>query len=572
MEYGNRIGSGRRCNRKNLATSNFTMIHQRLLEFVCFLLVTPHSTVLGKSPLSPEDVQAAEEALKAAKLGSDGPALLALFRQRTPTAERQKQIEALVRQLGDDDFEVREKAVAGLLKEGVIVLPFLRTAGRHPDAEVRQRAAECAEKIAATAPTDDVLRAALLLLANRKPEGAAETLLAVLPALAPELEDDAETALAMLAVRAGKADPVLVAALTDPEVRRRASAAAALCRAKVVEHRPAALKLLRDTNPIARRKAALALAETGERDAVAVLIDLLAVLPLEQGRRIEERLTRLAGERSPPPPLTDEERAMWRDAWAAWWKEHGAGVELSRLSEGPRLLGLTLVIIFGGSVSVAELGPDNKERWRINNLNNATYAEVISGSRVLIAEYGANRVIECDFAGKVLRDWQVQLPLLCQRLANGNTFVVAEHQLVEFDPAGKQVFEVRMDLRSGRKHADGQIGVVNRENQFKQLDAAGKELKSYPVTIGIGNWQGGVYCLPGGRVLISQTDKVVEYGPDGKVAWEGKVERPSCVTRIANGNTLAVSGHKQTIYEFDRKGKELKQLKVDFLPWLAQRR
>src|SRR5437762_1795744 len=64
--------------------------------------------------------EAADEAtLKAARLGSDGPALLAYFRQRTVGEANRARIVALIRQLGDPSFAVREKASAELEAVGL---------------------------------------------------------------------------------------------------------------------------------------------------------------------------------------------------------------------------------------------------------------------------------------------------------------------------------------------------------------------------------------------------------------------------------------------------------------------
>lgn len=85
----------------------------------------------------------------------------------------------------------------------------------------------------------------------------------------------------------------------------------------------AAKELLNDPNPTVRLRAALALAEKQDADAVAVLIELLAVLPTAQRRQAEEVLQQLAGEWAPNPALTGEDevsRRIRRDVWAAWWK------------------------------------------------------------------------------------------------------------------------------------------------------------------------------------------------------------------------------------------------------------
>ncbi len=58
-----------------------------------------------------------------------------------------QEIKTLVRQLGDDDFKVREKASQRLLELGRLAVPALQEASKSSDAEVRQRASRILEAI-----------------------------------------------------------------------------------------------------------------------------------------------------------------------------------------------------------------------------------------------------------------------------------------------------------------------------------------------------------------------------------------------------------------------------------------
>src|SRR5262249_53364588 len=177
----------------------------------------------------------------------------------------------------------------------------------------------------------------------------------------------------------------------------------------------------------------LALAK--ERDAVPVLIDLLAVLPPTRAWQAEDVLSRLAeGLRAPAVPLGGDEagRRKCRDAWAAWWGEHGPKIDLAKLSEAPRLLGHTTVVLLDAG-KVIELGPKDETRWQIDNLVFPLDVQVLPGDRVLVAEYHASRVTERNHKGEVLWQKEVNGPLVAQRLANGNTFVATDGQLIEVD-------------------------------------------------------------------------------------------------------------------------------------------
>jgi RNA polymerase sigma factor (sigma-70 family) len=94
--------------------------------------------------------------------------------------------------------------------------------------------------------------------------------------------------------------------------------------AKVSPARQADVRtLLHDPDPQVRLKAALALAERLDEEAIGVLIDLLTELPPPQRKLAEQALQQLAEEWSPTPALAgDDEIALriLRDAWAGWWR------------------------------------------------------------------------------------------------------------------------------------------------------------------------------------------------------------------------------------------------------------
>ena len=188
--------------------------------------ITTATVYLNYRELNPA---AADEAtLKAAKLASDGPALLDFLRKQVLTDADRKKIAALIRQLGHDAFQMREKASAGLVGRGAAAIPFLRQAVNSSDLEVARRARECLEQIK-VGTGSPLLTATLRLIALRKPAGAAEALLAYLPfATEEELARETQAALLDVALRDGKPDPVLVKALDDKDPKRRAAAAAAL--------------------------------------------------------------------------------------------------------------------------------------------------------------------------------------------------------------------------------------------------------------------------------------------------------------------------------------------------------
>src|SRR5262245_44625399 len=85
-----------------------------------------------------------------------------------------------------------------------------------------------------------------------------------------------------------------------------------------------------------RLRAALALAEAHDAEAIPVLIDLLTELDAEQRRPVEEFLTQLAGEWAPLVNSSSDDkiaRKVRRDAWVAWWKNTNGAALLEALRE-----------------------------------------------------------------------------------------------------------------------------------------------------------------------------------------------------------------------------------------------
>ncbi len=265
-----------------------------------------------------------EETLHSAGLSTDGPALLAFFHARARIDIDPTHLRELLHRFASASKEERGAATAELLGLGPLALPVLRKAAGdldHP--EVAERASRCLPWLEGPS-SNKLLAAAASVLAKRKPEGAAAALLDYLPfAEDPDVLRALNAALAEVAAPDGKLDPALLRGLVDPLAVRRAAAGIALARSAPPERTPAVRNLLKDPAPAVRLRAALALAEAHDADAIPVLIDLLAVLPFEERKGVEEFLTRLAGEWAPvlAPPSDDKiSRKIRHDAWAGWWR------------------------------------------------------------------------------------------------------------------------------------------------------------------------------------------------------------------------------------------------------------
>src|SRR5262249_42579656 len=163
-----------------------------------------------------------ETTLRQAGVGTDAESLLKLLRERTRTDGDPKNTAELIAALGSDDFARREQATRDLIALGRPALDRLRQARkRHPAAQLRMRARLRADAVErALAP--NVTLAAVRRLAHLRAAGAAGPLLALLPEVDWQFQDEIFHALPRVAAGDGKADPAALAALDDKVPLRRA--------------------------------------------------------------------------------------------------------------------------------------------------------------------------------------------------------------------------------------------------------------------------------------------------------------------------------------------------------------
>jgi HEAT repeat protein/outer membrane protein assembly factor BamB len=525
------------------------------------------------------DLAYAEKSLRGAGVGTDGPSLLRFFRDRTLSPEQRAGLAHAVSALADPSWAAREQASADLVRAGRSARALLRAAASDPDPERARRAARCLQR-AESAGELSLAAAAARVLADRRPDGAADALLGYLPAAGDEaLEETLFEALGAAGVRGGKADPALAAALADAEPLRRAAAASVLGRTPAGA--PAVRPLLRDADARVRYEAAAALVRGGDRDAVPALVGLLGEGPLPLAWQAQEVLGRAAGERWPAVLTGGDagERRKARDAWAAWWRDNAGRVELAKVDWQGALLGLNLVCDstdHSDRGTLWQCGADGRALWEMD-VSVPVDAQPLPGGRLLVAEFRGSQVSERDRSGKVLWSHRVNaLPTTCQRLPNGNTFIATYGELFEVTPDGKRVLALpspgNQACYRAHKLRNGHVLLASGSNRVIELDGTGKEVRSVPMPGNAAPWA-SVEPLPGGRLLVGMygADKVVELDGAGKVLWEVKVQSPSSASRLPNGHTLVSSMNANKVVEFDRDGKAVWEQKTKGRPFLVRR-
>jgi hypothetical protein len=534
--------------------------------FACVFFLSAARALAADKP-SPD-----EELLQKYKIPTDGPGLLDYFRKRTSEGVSKEKIAALIQEMGDDSFFVREHASRQLVLIGALARPQLLRALSDPDLEIRHRAKICLRKIAESQDTHaQVTAAALRVLVRAKEAGTVKVLFDFLPAAAEGAEvEEVRQALSERAVREGKPHPVLVAGLKAKEPIKRASAAVALCRAEVREQLPAVRKLLEDTDARVRFTVAIALATAREKTGIPVLIRLLDQLEARETRLIEELLYRLAEGKAPPGPADDSEtaRRKYRLAWEEWWKERGKRVDTAHLEEVARSLGHTTVLMLDAG-RVLELDAFNRVLWQFEGLEQPLDLQRLPKDRVLVAEYKANRVAEYNRKGE--RVWQKKIPrpLVAQRLANGNTFIATQDGLVEVDATGKEVFNYNRPggerIMRARKLPNGDMALVTNLGvpRFVYLDRSGREMKSFGVEVATSG--GRIDVLPSGNILIPEmhNNQITERDPNGRVVRTIRVQQPVIALSLPSGHLLVTSNTQNRAFELDRSGKEVWEYRRD---------
>ena len=528
-----------------------------------------------------EDPGAYDEALlKDAGLKTDNPALLEFFRKRTLSEKDQAKLAQTVRRLGDRNFSVRERASTELMQEGRTARRYLLDALTGSDPEILRRARHCLDAI--DRRSDSALPlAAGHLLALRRPAGAAEVILNYLPFADDEaLEEELLTALIAVGLREGKMETCLVAALKDRVTIRRAAAALALGRWP--EARSSVRPLLQDPAPKVRLRAAQGLIQGKDKEAVPTLLSLVAEAPLPVAWSAEELLCRVAGEQAPPIALgsgQDTDRRRCGESWRNWWREHQPTLDMATIDLDRRLLGLTLIVTLDGANQgkVWEIGNDGRPRWEVKNVQGPIDARVVSGNRVLIAEYYGQRVTERDWQGKILWEYKVPTrPIAVQRLANGNTLVASNSVIEEVTRDHKVVF--RHAPRHGsisavQKLRTGNFVYTTYNGMVAEVNGKGADVRSFrfpPAASGLFT----IEALASGRFLVPLTTsgKIVEFDTAGKVVWEVACTRPNAATRLPNGNILYSSMDDRRVTEIDRNGKVIWEQRLDGRPFRVRRR
>jgi len=512
--------------------------------------------------------------LKAGGATTDNKGLLTFIRKRTVSEALRTKIANLIRDLGHDEYATRNRATQDLIDIGSPARAQLRDALNDSDLEIRTRSKRALVKIGSPAAEANLVMAAARVLVARKAPGACETLLDYLPSIEePETAEEVASVLSRVALaKGGKAEPVLVKALSDKYPVKRWAAAAALTKAALKDNRTAITKLLSDTNPGVRRHVALALLDVKDKEGIPTLISLTDKSSAD-AEAAEEWLVSIAGEKSPiaPDGESANARERYRKSWEGWWKDNKAKLDLAKLDLNPIGHGLTVVGVLafpakrvGTPGKILVLDSSMKVKWEVDNFNYPVYGCLTRRDRVLVCEYNTNKVTERDSKGKVHFERSLtSQPVYAQRLTNGNTFIVTRNQLLEVDRTGrrdvKTITRLGYDVLSANRHRDGTFSMISSNGSCLKLDRDGRQTASFAVGSVYYSVGFKVHFLPKGGVVVPDylNSKIREYDSSGKLVREFVSYRPSSVTKLPTGGYLVCSRLNSNLLEYDKNGKQV---------------
>jgi hypothetical protein len=549
---------------------------RRVCWFV-LLGVALHGTAFAAAPPLPDPERDSDRALLTRE-GLSVETLLDFIRNRTPNAEKLTEIHTLIRQLGDEVYDIRANASRQLQTIGVVAKQPLKEATHDPDVEVRERAALALEQLPLQKEAE-LTTAVIRELGRRNLPDTAAVLFEYLPnAEERGTIDLIAGAIRRVAIENGKAASIVLREVASASEVRRAVAGRVLCFAGK-EQRGMVRKLLRDPSLLVRQRVAVALFDADDKESVPTLIDLLTETVAEDRAQVTERLLLLAGDKAPHfrGPEADPKDQLYQEDWRRWWRDAGPTADLTRIDRASRFLNYTLICSYRGinNGRVYELDGDGRERWSINRLRQPLSAEVVGHDRVLICE--RQSVSERTTSGEIIWQKAGAFSVDAHRMANGHTAIFNRTGTIEVvDRGGKvvQTFNCPNGLLSGEVDSAGNFHILSHIG-YQRLDRTGAVQKTLAFPGGPIVQVGGFQVLSNGNILVPNftQNKVIEVDNTGKVVWEIAATRPYTVQRLPNGNTLISTRFGvPPVIEVDRTGKQVSSRNGDGNVMYAHRR
>ncbi|MBM3994528.1 MAG: hypothetical protein FJ303_10310 [Planctomycetes bacterium] len=521
-------------------------------------------------------------------------ALLDFFHKRTLSAEDQKRLRGLVRNLGSTFHLTREKATAKILSDGGIsALAFLKEAEFDSDVERSRRATVLREKLQMANNTAVPMAAARFLARalpkkDTSPAEVIRTLLAYVPFAEDEqVEEEILTCMTLLSLREPAIEPELVKALSDPSPARRAAAAFVLGNVGAKEEIARVAALMDDINPIVRLRAAQGMLAARDMRSVPAFIKLVETVPPTYVSHVQDTLNRLGEQKGPTDTIiatSSDSRQQVAKAWTKWLADNKDKIDLTDLGDRESFLGLVTICEYDGQFGniqgqVSEHSRGGPKRWNFTGVMGAMDAHSLPNGRVLVAENNANKVTERDTKGAIKWEYITpNNPICCQRLPNGNTFIASYNMVMEIKPDRTQVYRItpgpQFYIFSAHKARNGHIVAITAQGLIIEMEVpSGKQIHTVQ-TQTLGNWC-SVELLPNGNYLVASMNPgtVREIDRKGTEVWSKQINGVFRATRMPNGNILAASMNTRQVVEIERPSGNIRwTINTTGRPWAVHYR
>ncbi len=554
-------------------------MHRRIVIVVLLLIAQS----ICAQPRTDADYAADEATLRSQNLPTKGEQLLEILKKRIPSETVIAGFKKNAARLGKGVYSERMNAQRDLLAMGPVVRVLIETARRDTpsDAETDGRLRQVLEQFPAERDYASAT-AATRLIARDKPAGSLPILFDfVVYATNETVRQNIQHAINVVGISENKPAPLVIEMLTSKNPSQRAAAGETLVRKFGPSAKEQIGHLLKDTHPQVRYQIGLGLTEKLDKAGLPILIQSLADLPADRMDVALETLFLVAGENAPSAnhPGPAKVQAFVAD-WQKWYDKYHAKLDLAkqyaREELGFTVLGVT-ALKANTKNKIYEVGKDKVVRWEFDGPRYPLDVQILGPNRLLVAEYFDRRVTERDFKGNVLWQANANMPIACQRLSNGNTFIATRQSLVIVDRDGRDVFSWQSpgaSIMAAFHKRNGEIAVATSGGRCQLLDPQGRELKSFMLGGAIYSLGGQIEVLPNGRVLVPlyNNQAVVEFDWEGKRHWQINVPTPVSATRLSNGNTLVTCSLSYRIVEFDPMGREVWSLQTEGRPFRARRR
>jgi HEAT repeat protein len=390
-------------------------------------------------------------------------------------------------------------------------------------------------------------------------------MLALLPDVDWQFQDEIFHALPRVAGRDGKADPAALAALDDKAPLRRAAAALAVALGGSDDDRARVRKLLADTDANVRLRAAQGLLAARDPESLPALIALLNEPAVEVSWSAEELLHWVAGGAAPAAKVGGAAPAARKKAADAWaeWHQAAAKIDWDRLEQAPRRPGLYFI---GEPGRLWLCGCDGKVRWTVPGNGGAHDVVLLPGNQLLIAEHsGEGVLVRRDLAGKELWrrvDRNQNDYVAVQRLANGHFFVATEEDMGELDADGRQVALhnfAAFNPGDAWRLRDGRV-VVRHDEGLALVDGfSGRVVRDQPIEGLRLTMMNKFAVLPDGRCAVAdfRQNRLLEVDPAGKVTRTLNVRGAWSVEALRDGHYLVATFRDARVIEIDPAGHTL---------------